>query len=199
MNEQPIHPLLKGSPIEDDHAHDHPHDDGHSHEHKHGRHGHHAHEHGHQHGHDHHDAAAVDVAVMKNFVEVVKSNNKGGREMWFHPDNLKGHNQGILFFIETIHQLSSPVDCFENNAEFREAIKELRDPTNGGIDCIRLRYGRKASRAFAHAYVLKYAPEEGCYYTIQTMADFASIDRGFHWKNYDLFEDEIPPLNDDGV
>lgn len=87
----------------------------------------------------------------------------------------------VVAFIKTLRQISSPMDAYEHNKPFRDAV------LSAGIE---MRWGRVASHRYDHAYVIKYAEQEGCYLTILTDYDFGLWDESsFPWNNYDLFED----------
>jgi hypothetical protein len=134
----------------------------------HQHHEHHQHHQHHQHHEHHHGPGPEETGAI-----------------WFIIESLSGLGslqEKAQTFTSQIHLISSPVDLWENNVEFRKALEGFG---------IQLRWGRKASRFVKHAYVLPFGDGEGEVYTIQTDLHLHLYETGvFPWKSYDLFEED---------
>lgn len=152
------------------HSHDHSHDGKHDHEHDHGH------------------PSKEELAVITETIQQIGRHLTLGAEagivgsVWHINEAVK------QVFIKNIHKISSPVDLYDHNENFKRALNQLG---------IKLAWGHKASHSHKHAYVLKFSEEAGCVYTIMTDHDLGKLDNAFPWTSYDLFTEDIKSMKTD--
>lgn len=145
---------------------------GHAHTHEHGPH---THTHGHEHHHGHDHPSKEELAVIEDTIKQIDEITNAKVVVVV---------KALAVFAKNIHKIYSPVDLYDHNERFKKVLNDI----GSGIY---LKWGRKASHHYKHAYVLNFGTEEGTVYTIQTNYDLDVIDNSsFSWVGHDLFQED---------